>query len=853
MSSQASHSFPGRVHGKRLASLGAVGLAFLLSLSGVVGAEEILQASEASLVLKQGLVLLSSGRSGRNPFRTDAVEAAMVSGKWVAPQSGDSLVLADGTEQKWETTLATADGSFTNQPSTRRESIYIYVVVKADVEQIRILEPSGHSMVYVNGEPRVGDPYQNGTVQLPVLLRAGLNEFLFQVGRANALKAKLVTPKSPVMFNLRDTTLPDFIEGEKLDSWGAVIVVNATTNAVAGLRLKLSGQGHGTAETPLPKLLPLSTRKVAFPLTGLSLGPSNKLEFALELGPTSSTAGTSLDTAKLALSVRRPDQTHKQTFVSDIDGSVQYFAVTPAQPLSPDRPARALFLSVHGASVEGLGQAQAYSAKSWGHVVAPTNRRPYGFDWEDWGRHDAMEVLKLAMAKYGTDPRQVYLTGHSMGGHGTWQLGVTYPDRFAAIAPSAGWISFWSYAGSKRDETPSAVQALVQRAATPSDTLMLASNYLHHGVYILHGDADDNVPVSEARKMKEELSKFHHDFMYHEQPGAGHWWGNACVDWPPIFDFFARHKIPDDESVFDINFSTANPRISSSSHWLSIEAQEHSLAKSAVAIRYEPQARRFSGVTENVTRLAFAVRHVKPGGTLSVNLDGQKIEKIPLPEKEPKIWLSRIDGKWQPIDKPSPALKGPHRSGPFKEAFYHRMLFVYATQGTPEENAWAFAKARFDAEGFWYRGNGSIEVVPDVEFNAAREPDRGVILYGNADNNAAWQSLLSGSPVQVGRGAVRIEGREQRGEDLACLFLRPRPGSDQACVGVVSGTGIVGLKLTDRMPYFLAGVAYPDCTVFGLDALSKASAGVAVAGFFGEDWSVARGEFAWRDKTSPIK
>ena len=43
------------------------------------------------------------------------------------------------------------------------------------------------------------------------------------------------------------------------------------------------------------------------------------------------------------------------------------------------------------------------------------------------------------------------------------------------------------------------------------------------------------------------------------------------------------------------------------------------------------------------------------------------------------------------------------------------------------------------------------------------------------------------------------------------------------------------------------------CTVFGLDALSKASAGVAVAGFFGEDWSVARGEFAWRDKTSPIK
>ena len=43
------------------------------------------------------------------------------------------------------------------------------------------------------------------------------------------------------------------------------------------------------------------------------------------------------------------------------------------------------------------------------------------------------------------------------------------------------------------------------------------------------------------------------------------------------------------------------------------------------------------------------------------------------------------------------------------------------------------AKARYDAEGFWYRGNGSIEVVPAVEFDAAREHDRGVILYGNIE------------------------------------------------------------------------------------------------------------------------
>jgi pimeloyl-ACP methyl ester carboxylesterase len=32
----------------------------------------------------------------------------------------------------------------------------------------------------------------------------------------------------------------------------------------------------------------------------------------------------------------------------------------------------------------------------------------------------------------------VYLTGLSMGGYGTWSLGLKYPERFAAIAPVCG-------------------------------------------------------------------------------------------------------------------------------------------------------------------------------------------------------------------------------------------------------------------------------------------------------------------------------------------------------------------------------------------------------------------------------
>jgi hypothetical protein len=176
------------------------------------------------------------------------------------------------------------------------------------------------------------------------------------------------------------------------------------------------------------------------------------------------------------------------------------------------------------------------------------------------------------------------------------------------------------------------------------------------------------------------------------------------------------------------------------------------------------------------------------------------------------------------------------------------MLFIYGTTGTAAENAWAYAKARFDAEQWWYRGNGAVDLVPDVEFDPRRDRDRGVILYGNAEGNRAWKPLLEDSPVQATRAGVRIGQRQLEGDGLACLFVRPRPGSDVACVAVVGGTGLTGLRLTDRVPYFLAGVALPDLTVFGVESLVEGADGARVAGFFGNDWTVENGEFAWREE-----
>jgi hypothetical protein len=91
---------------------------------------------------------------------------------------------------------------------------------------------------------------------------------------------------------------------------------------------------------------------------------------------------------------------------------------------------------------------------------------------------------------------------------------------------------------------------------------------------------------------------------------------------------------------------------------------------------------------------------------------------------------------------------------------------------------------------------------------------------------------------------VKFGGRTFSGDDLCCIFIRPRPGSNEASVGVVSGTGVVGMRLANRLPYLNPGIGLPDCTVLDARVLTSGDAGILLTGFFGLDWSVERGEFA---------
>ncbi|MBX3410329.1 MAG: prolyl oligopeptidase family serine peptidase [Phycisphaeraceae bacterium] len=810
-------------------------------------------AAQNQTTIREGLAAPGVIRSGRSLVRTDPVEAALVRHGHITPAPGEPVSPADDAP-RWQPVEAGQDGWFTGV-----QRGYVAATITREAAGVALLRAPGSGVVYVNGVPRAGDPYASGLFPLPVSLRAGENTIILSVGQRARLMIE--EPRARAMVLREDSLVPNIIRGQSGPWLGAVVVVNASDHPARALVLQSRASDDAPwLETPVPPLGPCATRKSAFTFNA----PDNATRLTVRLldrggnsggggGGGGGGEGEVLDEITLELQTRASGETHTRTFRSAIDGSVQYYAVVPRAGVPADqRAGGAMILSLHGASVEATSQAGAYAAKSWATIVCPTNRRPFGFDWEDWGRLDGLEVLAHATAADSPDPSRLHVTGHSMGGHGAWQFGALFPGLFAATAPSAGWCSFWTYTAGPRPPVGHPVEQLLRDACATSNTEDLIENFAGRPVAILHGDADATVPVREAREMRERLRTVGVEPIYHEQPGAGHWWedsdepGAECLDWPGFADLFAHARLPRSDEVRRVRFVTFNTSISHTRHWLTIHRQQHSLRRSSADILADPHRRRFTGTTHNIDALTLSAAPLLGDGAARIRIDASDFDAAPVAGV---IHLARTPDGWQQVDSHPPAAKHPGRAGPFKEGIRRAVVMVYATGGTDEENAWAAAKARYDHETWHVRGNGACDIVSDADFLAGDFSGRDVLLYGHAEMNRAWHTLLSSAPFTAARGQLTVaDGTRLNGDNLALLALFPRPGCDTSSVVVIAGTGPEGMRLNDRAPTFLSGVGIPDLVVMRAHMLQDGAPGVIGAGFFGPDWSVQKGRFEWRDR-----
>ncbi|MEG2478775.1 MAG: prolyl oligopeptidase family serine peptidase, partial [Mucinivorans sp.] len=741
-------------------------------------------------------------------------------------RGGHPLVPLDNLT--WQALNVDSTGVFSDR---HLRSALLYTAYQSPKEQIVLLDAKGGTRTIINGMMHEGDHYDFGYTLIPVKLKKGVNEFIYTPGRFGRVESKIVVPTKPVSLTQRDMTLPDIILGEGDAKWAAIRLINATEKELRGLTITATLPTGESEIFATESLMPLSVRKVRFRVPVTTSTQSGEVVMKVTLRDRSAKV---VDEQNIKIQQRPATIHHERTFVSRIDSSVQYYSVAPATGIGP----KALVLSVHGASVEARNQARAYGLKDWTHIVAPTNRRPFGFNWEEWGRIDALEVLTEAKKVLNTIAERTYLTGHSMGGHGTWFLGTTYPDKFAAIAPCASYPDIIGYGGGRGDEQHRANEAyqMFSRAANGGRVLSLAHNLTQSGVYILHGDKDTTVPIEQVRAMRELLGTFHPNFCYYEYPGGEHWYGNNSVDWFPIFEFFARQSIPANKDVKTVEFHTASPAISAQDYWLRVEQQESPYNFTTISGLLNDSI--VVVTPENVALFSIDLPSMGlPHGT-PIKVGEQTFTVF----TDSVAYFAFKNGTWSEVHGVNPKEKYSLRQGGFKQAFDNGVVLVYATGGTKEENLWWQNRARFDAETFLYRGNGSMDVIADTEYKADNYKDRNVVLYGNASNNSAWNTLLAFSPIQVRRGELSLGGELYRGDDLATLFVQPHPFSDVALVGVVSGSGISGMKATALNNYISGITGFPDFMVFSSDMLLKGLPEVKATGFFDNSWSLEHSE-----------
>lgn len=131
-------------------------------------------------------------------------------------------------------------------------------------------------------------------------------------------------------------------------------------------------------------------------------------------------------------------------------------------------------------------------------------RTPHWWSYRDG--NFVFTALRDLKREFPIDESRVILSGYSMGGFGTWNLGLRYPDRFAAIVPMAGGLSRTEYLRRKGD----------------SRFRRLLVNALHLPVYALHGDKDRVVPVTFDRMSRDELQRLGYAHIYVEVPGGSH-------------------------------------------------------------------------------------------------------------------------------------------------------------------------------------------------------------------------------------------------------------------------------------------------------------------------------------------
>jgi predicted peptidase len=166
----------------------------------------------------------------------------------------------------------------------------------------------------------------------------------------------------------------------------------------------------------------------------------------------------------------------------------------------------------------GYNSGGWYGAKIPGGLGKGKGKGDTPANLSELSEKDVMNVLEIVRKEFTIDEKRVYLMGHSMGGGGTWYLGLKYPEMWAGLAPIAPAIFTEPKDLDKIKKIP---------------------------VIVVQGDKDNLVPAAGTRKWVAKMKDLEMNYQYLEIEGGDHI-NVVGTGMPKIFEFFEKQLKKED-------------------------------------------------------------------------------------------------------------------------------------------------------------------------------------------------------------------------------------------------------------------------------------------------------------------
>lgn len=525
----------------------------------------------------------------------------------------------------------------------------------------------------------------------------------------------------------------------------------------------------------------------------------------------------------------KPGEFTMRYFRARTDGSVQPYGFWLPPSYSADRK-HALLIQLHGIGPETAGGRRqtwrGQGTKEWVDTEKPVIvAHPFGrmnTFYQGMGEEDVLQVVDEVMRHFSVDPNRVYIMGHSMGGAGSYTVGLHHPDRFGSITPidPAMWSPERDEAGLPEWAQPQAASVLAPKLYPNARNIPVFFKNAGAGIQKVSTTFSDGIVAAGGFSTMESF------------PGMPHHWAPQMS-----YAMFMGQAtmLPINRHPPEVKFFTTTLRYNRA-YWVTLDRLTRHNRESMIIATYDdgkpptpvrrpgqpppetppPRTPLLNVTTTNIDAFTLQLGELPPpadrAAALPVKIDGTEVTSLtdPLPQT---LHFARNSGAWRRMNVPATSAKRHGMQGPIGDVFNGRFLAVY--------------------------GDGNRELAI-AELDAMRNPPGGTIIHGdfpmkaadklNADDVANSHLILFGSTATnsvLGRIAPKLP--RELIEAGNTLFIHPNPENPNRYV-VVWPTKL--LSVSDAAPRL--GFIQPVNLL--PDYVRVAGGRITAAGHFDNEW-----------------